>query len=623
MVKARAKDTISRQQKSHFGRQRLDILARGVAALRPSELANAIPGSAFAVYRPTAQDIDLAHAHAQARTKLPVGPSGNEYGKRYIPSPVHVVPGLCSPRSRAAMRAPFSAEKSRKTRSALCDALDMSDPVFMRGILDEILAMPDLAGLGKRKQSEKIEQPVIMPRSPSIRSRPARPIDDSPGFQSQDRSASSSHSSDKQRTRQRPSTPPYLQNSVYDTSSSNYNVGFDHHARASSIQSPSTPHRSYSPQARQYSPNSPRASSKYDKTPPSYDALDRDNSKASSRRSELSSVQQRSFHDSGFSEFEAWPGPRAVSTSSPAWSTRLDDAYSSPRSIVRLSEVDDDWVVDTAVGEQRTYAVDSRFDSDELGAAGPSSGIPVVIDFGQQRSRRQKSGGQPSVYGSLFEQQDPWRTIGVILGLEEEGKGGDANVPPPRFDACGNVDVEVPLDVHHDQLFDEEFDDLAKGDFGEVAVKEAIWERGEDEMDMDWDCQFSTLSKIDDPAQGQRERSPFEMPLENWRFTPVVDGLHEDIRPGGEPILDFDDDIGDGMLVDVENELCPEIDGPLMLEIDEDICDGMPVGAQSKLQDASEVQQGRVLEVAALDEVDGMFVGPALFGEDVSSSEDE
>lgn len=129
-VKARAKDTISRQQKSHFGRQRRDILARGVSALKPSELAHAIPSSASVMYRPSAQDIELAHAHAQARTKLPVRPlesSGNEVVARYIPKPVHVLPSLCSPRSRASMRAPSGPEEGKKRRSTLLDELDMSD----------------------------------------------------------------------------------------------------------------------------------------------------------------------------------------------------------------------------------------------------------------------------------------------------------------------------------------------------------------------------------------------------------------------------------------------------------------------------------------------------------------
>lgn len=161
-MKARAKDTVGRQHKGHFGRQRLDVLAKGVCAGRPAARVGALNCGD----RPSV-GIDLAHARKGAQ--LDLDDENSSYC--FIPSPVHIAPS--TPRVSAQKRARRTTEahtsSSAASRSKVLDALDMSErrflfraricsvPVmillvalFLRRLMDQIIAMPNLACLKRR-----------------------------------------------------------------------------------------------------------------------------------------------------------------------------------------------------------------------------------------------------------------------------------------------------------------------------------------------------------------------------------------------------------------------------------------------------------------------------------------
>jgi len=117
-MRARAKDTVGRQQKGHFGRQRLDLLSKGLAASKPSERSNSPPFPTITKQEPP--NISLAHArhktHADESTVV----------RRYIPSPVHISP--ITTRSRRRLRGmDVHTSSSRGSRSEVLDKLDTTE----------------------------------------------------------------------------------------------------------------------------------------------------------------------------------------------------------------------------------------------------------------------------------------------------------------------------------------------------------------------------------------------------------------------------------------------------------------------------------------------------------------
>ncbi|KAF8969135.1 hypothetical protein BDZ97DRAFT_266016 [Flammula alnicola] len=162
-MKARVKDTIGRQQKGFFGRQRLDILSKGLAASKPSETSR-VPTTISS--RGLTLDIDLAHA----KQKIPL--DDMTYKKCFIPSPVHISPS--TPRSHKRTRkSDEHTSSSSASRSEVLDALDISErqsscrgticarlvmlsskALFLRRLMDQILAMPNLACLSDHSASK-------------------------------------------------------------------------------------------------------------------------------------------------------------------------------------------------------------------------------------------------------------------------------------------------------------------------------------------------------------------------------------------------------------------------------------------------------------------------------------
>lgn len=120
-MKARAKDAVGRQEKGHFGRQRLNMLSQGLSASKPSERAHQ-PMDIVQLSSKGLADIDLAHA----RQKIPID-NDVSTTKWFISKPIHISPS--TPRSRRCMRdrdAHTSSSRSNGGRSQILDALDTS-----------------------------------------------------------------------------------------------------------------------------------------------------------------------------------------------------------------------------------------------------------------------------------------------------------------------------------------------------------------------------------------------------------------------------------------------------------------------------------------------------------------
>ncbi|KAF9496648.1 hypothetical protein BDN71DRAFT_1588829 [Pleurotus eryngii] len=143
-IKARSKNPVLRAQKDFFGRQRLG-LGPPPKAMLPTAIG-------------TAQGIGTAPSeiclHHAKRRRWNSAYSEENYG--FVPGPTPGKP----PVSRLILEASGSSNK----RSKVLDALDETDPMFIRVALDRVLKMPDLAGLLPRA-------PIQMPVSGAKRRR--------------------------------------------------------------------------------------------------------------------------------------------------------------------------------------------------------------------------------------------------------------------------------------------------------------------------------------------------------------------------------------------------------------------------------------------------------------------
>ncbi|KAF8150883.1 hypothetical protein B0H34DRAFT_155043 [Crassisporium funariophilum] len=114
-AKTRVKDTTSRLQKGHFGRQRLDMLSKGLSATKPSEKPNSNQTTNSGI-----ADITLAHAKHRRQSKEDANIA------TFVPSPVRVAP--CTPRSaRQRRRLEAHTSSSNASKSQVLEALDTSE----------------------------------------------------------------------------------------------------------------------------------------------------------------------------------------------------------------------------------------------------------------------------------------------------------------------------------------------------------------------------------------------------------------------------------------------------------------------------------------------------------------
>ncbi len=111
-MKARTRDTIGRKQKTFFGRQRLDMLAKGISGTPQPDTTRSVLGA----MRKCPEDIALAHAPGR-NTHLNEEDAST---RNYIPSPVRFSS------SAVRLRRP-DAHTSSSGRSEILDKLDVSE----------------------------------------------------------------------------------------------------------------------------------------------------------------------------------------------------------------------------------------------------------------------------------------------------------------------------------------------------------------------------------------------------------------------------------------------------------------------------------------------------------------
>ncbi|KAK0193523.1 hypothetical protein F5146DRAFT_1031082 [Armillaria mellea] len=129
-AKVRSRDAAGRQQKRFFGRQRLNLLSKRRSINSPTSKNQ--------------QQTSISLAHAKQNLTLSLSPRG------YIPSP--------SKPWKSKRDGPSSASSSSK----VLEALDTSEPMFLRAAMNQILSLPDLAGLStykKRKRTSAVSSP--------------------------------------------------------------------------------------------------------------------------------------------------------------------------------------------------------------------------------------------------------------------------------------------------------------------------------------------------------------------------------------------------------------------------------------------------------------------------------
>ncbi|KAJ7760721.1 hypothetical protein DFH07DRAFT_771797 [Mycena maculata] len=130
-ARTRSKDTTGRVHKTHFGRQRLEILSKGLGGRGTS-------GGTPSGYGPriTASDIALSHAkHLEEEEEANIILAT-------VPTPHRKLPATSHKRSSSGSRS-----------SRVLETLDTTEPLAMRAALDKILSLPDLAGLYTRRIS--------------------------------------------------------------------------------------------------------------------------------------------------------------------------------------------------------------------------------------------------------------------------------------------------------------------------------------------------------------------------------------------------------------------------------------------------------------------------------------
>ncbi|CAK5269303.1 unnamed protein product [Mycena citricolor] len=146
-ARARTNDTTARTQKKHFSRQR--FLAKGVGGG-----TGAVSAPTYGP-RATIEDIALSHAR-QARANRETGSmlGSAETSQRLPPRDAHIRTGGRE-RSRISSSAHSAASSSR-----LITALDTSEPTAMRAAITRILSIPDLAGLAQQKPHRLLDSPT-------------------------------------------------------------------------------------------------------------------------------------------------------------------------------------------------------------------------------------------------------------------------------------------------------------------------------------------------------------------------------------------------------------------------------------------------------------------------------
>ncbi|KAK0204536.1 hypothetical protein DFS33DRAFT_1320997 [Desarmillaria ectypa] len=129
-AKVRSRNAAGRQQKRFFGLQRLNLLSKGLPLWSRRSIDSPMSKNQLQT------TISLAHAK-QSSTLIP---------QSYIPGP--------SKTQKFKPDGPSSASSS----STVLEALDTSEPMFLRAAMNQILSLPDLAGLSTYKKRRRTSE---------------------------------------------------------------------------------------------------------------------------------------------------------------------------------------------------------------------------------------------------------------------------------------------------------------------------------------------------------------------------------------------------------------------------------------------------------------------------------
>ncbi|PPQ83096.1 hypothetical protein CVT25_003800 [Psilocybe cyanescens] len=560
------------------------MLSQGLSASRPSEkLHQPMDISSSSKGRP---DIDLAHA----RKKIPVD---NDVSTTwFIPNPIHVSPS--TPRSRRYMRerdAHTSSSNSNGRRSKILDALDTSQPLLMRRVIDEVLTMDDLAGLSGLRQSSistaSWRRDGLLPNSGHFVAAEMNCVGDRKTFD------------------------PRSKIEIEDIPCIRKH----------------TPVRS----RRSHVPSSRLGRFCYD-TGPSFESRLLQSNKSHSNRYSSASISNVPFdRDDSSSNFEVedsgymkFIGDKNRASS--PWSTKRRQSSSRTTDDVKYthsdrassyssdhSPVDPDSDVYEALSAGNVEEEESHLSIKIETLCGT---LPSSIRLGPIRAQYGDADSKISVFGSLFEQSNPWSAVGLILGL-------------PEF----RTDKKAP-----DQLLvDEGASQLDEDDCDCDSLFGVVWQSTNDEgyisnddalVNVSWQNLIPDYGSTPMISSESVQRSPMaldysdRLSMGRTEISPRhVEFIYEDLLEGqpecDRSILDPPDDT---MLVH-QSSILAQSEKTAVLEPRDDNADQVSMQAEEtnfeKMTTENAERDGATIKIVIpeLREINGRFFGPSLFND--------
>jgi hypothetical protein len=350
--------------------------------------------------------------------------------------------------------------------------------------------------------------------------------------------------------------------------------------------------------------------------------------------------EESDFNDSGYAELEwkknshdsIWScssSPRCFD-SPPKKSSqegRVLQASSSPRS--RRAET-----------EALVHYGSSTSEAPMSGDVGLGDWLPSVVSLKPRRT------GSWPAYGCLFEQKDPWRTIGLILGLPEStptveemgiamNVNEDRDVAPEMLDRVTDGFEIEEFEDGGEELPNESFDGVSRsaGDLNTEGIKA-------DELQEEaFDGVSSPTEEVD--AEGAQEgESSWNSDCSEWSQAPeaALDGRQDQ----GEFTVDqveFESHQGNSFSSPSLNTKYPSSPTPCEYSHDYGVAPstseegfrGEMLGSRGIAKVQTLLEAGQVgsrnkslIAAVELRELGGKFLGPSLFGKEVEDdSEDE
>jgi len=358
------------------------------------------------------------------------------------------------------------------------------------------------------------------------------------------------------------------------------------------------------------------------------------------------SADDASVRDSGFWEQSVEAG---TFHSSP-WSTQQRQS-SSP-----CSEYDDsvgqaDWesLVGANPSKERRFAAmckntpvsNQGTPQNLLGGAN----LPSYIKLGPEK--RVSAGNEAhdedeerTVYGSLFEQPEPWNTVGFIIGLPRiiaaEKNSRCSSLPLDCNSQPENTGFETTTVVsrarvdglrHDDEDYEEDFDSLFDGPWGTSSPM--LQSSGMDVVEVDMSPRLSSrdltsltsparsfvedLGGIDDLLEGDHEIQPLDYESSTSQRESTKQPNAALYAGSGASDSGTFENSNDGRAEENSGQnYVPQRDRDELVGVD----------GSEKVMDCGDNEGGRNFNLPSLREVNGRFVGPTLF-DDFDDSEEE